>query len=230
MVTVTTVPTARRLHPLRINWTARLWWLAAQAILLAASALMLWVVWAAATILDTSDDTLFWWAMIGATGIWGLDMLSRAVGWQAWAEVPGAHAPHRPWTRPRFEFTRTPEIVATLVRFSAVAAAGFALAGQSTTHAYAVGFVGSLMAFFGASSAAREVLNRKMDGQTINWLAVACEGLALLPGVVWCIAGDTAAIGTGTAFAMAATGFVLVWKVLVWSTRSPSRGAAAVSQ
>lgn len=223
MVTPAFDQTSPRLHPLRSNWTARAWWAAGQALNWAAAAVGLWVLWVIPQGgLAAISNTVVWWSCAAAVGALALGRLSRGAQWQAWAEVPGAHALYSRWSRPRFEFTRAPDLLAVVLRFVAISAVGVVIAGQSSDHAYLIGVAGALTAFMAAFHTAQEVASRKMARESVNWITVAREGIGLTPGLAWCIAGAPAGISLGSTLWVLFIAMYVIGKIAVHLMRSTS--------
>lgn len=229
MVTPALYPTSPRWHPLRVNWASRAWWVIGQAIRWMSAAVMLYVMWVIPQGgIAAISNTVFWWLCAAAVGVLALGRLSRGAQWQAWAEVPGANAVHSLWSRPRFEYTRVPDLLAVALRFVAIAAGGVVIAGQSSDHAYLIGVAGALTAFMAAFHAAQEVARRKMARESVNWITVAREGVGLVPGLAWCIAGAPAGISLGSTLWVLFIAMYVIGKIAVHLMR-PTPGTPSVA-
>lgn len=216
MVTPTLDRVQPRLHPLSMNWTACAWWVAGQALNWVSAAVALWVLWVIPHGgLESVSASVFWGACVAVVGVIVMGLLARGAQWQAWAEVPGAHAGRSVWSKPRFEYTRVPDLLSVVLRHVAVAGVGVAIAVHSDGHAALTGAVGALAACMAVFHAAQEVANRVTMRESVNWTTVALEGIGIIPGAAWCLVGSHAGISVGITLWFIAILAYVIWKMTV---------------
>lgn len=216
MVTPTLDRVQPRLHPLSMNWTARAWWVAGQALNWVAAAGALGVLWVIPNGgLGSVSATVFWGSCVAVAGAFVMGLLARGAQWQAWAEVPGAHAAHSVWSKPRFEYTWVPDLLSVVLRYVVVAGVGVAIAAQSDGHAALIGAVGALAACMAVFRAAQEVASRAMRRESVKWTTVALQGIGVVPGAAWCLVGNHAGVSVGATLWVIFILAYVIWKMAV---------------